>query len=255
MVPVLVAAGDVPLDTLAEMADRVADYSRAHSLNVVTTTPPATAADPALASIENHLDALVRRLDDFVPAHPDHKYDRDTVGSPFHVKRRENRKLRMSSPRGTAKRHRARIGQHNVDIATSKRRAQRGVGEDLVFVFRKRRFGLARFRRNACDIVMHSRELIHKAPPLRTSAFFAKRLLVESCCHSQPFCYRGGVGEASVLCSFKAGTCVKLQVLGLSYAMHSRLLRDDFNGQPRAFMGGFLAVDIMTHSSPSSMCG
>ncbi|KAH8008680.1 hypothetical protein HPB51_000710 [Rhipicephalus microplus] len=69
MVPVLVAAGDVPLDTLAEMADRVADYSRAHSLNAVTTPPPATAADPALASIENRLDALVRRLDDFVPAH------------------------------------------------------------------------------------------------------------------------------------------------------------------------------------------
>ncbi|KAH7963965.1 hypothetical protein HPB51_027795 [Rhipicephalus microplus] len=65
MVPVLVAAGD----TLAEMADRVADYSRAHSLNAVTTPPPATAADPALASIENRLDALVRRLDDFVPAH------------------------------------------------------------------------------------------------------------------------------------------------------------------------------------------
>ncbi|KAH7947467.1 hypothetical protein HPB52_012196 [Rhipicephalus sanguineus] len=69
MVPVLVAAGDVPVDTLAEMADRVADYSRAHSLNAVTTPPPATAADPALASIENRLDALVRRLDGFVPAH------------------------------------------------------------------------------------------------------------------------------------------------------------------------------------------
>ncbi|KAH8009984.1 hypothetical protein HPB51_023439 [Rhipicephalus microplus] len=66
MVPVLVAAGDVPLDTLAEMADRVADYSRAHSLNAVTTPPPATAADPALESIENRLDALVRCLDDFV---------------------------------------------------------------------------------------------------------------------------------------------------------------------------------------------
>ncbi|KAH7938820.1 hypothetical protein HPB52_000763 [Rhipicephalus sanguineus] len=69
MVPVLVAAGDVPVDTLAEMADRVADYSRAHSLNAVTTPPPAPAADPALASIENRLDALVRRLDGFVPAH------------------------------------------------------------------------------------------------------------------------------------------------------------------------------------------
>ncbi|KAH8041552.1 hypothetical protein HPB51_016997 [Rhipicephalus microplus] len=69
MVPVLVAAGDVPLDTLAEMADRVAEYSRAHSLNAVTTPPPAAAAYPALASIENRLDALVRRLDDFVPAH------------------------------------------------------------------------------------------------------------------------------------------------------------------------------------------
>ncbi|KAH7969368.1 hypothetical protein HPB52_017302 [Rhipicephalus sanguineus] len=51
------------------MADRVADYSRAHSLNAVTAPPPATAADPALASIENRLDALVRRLDGFVPAH------------------------------------------------------------------------------------------------------------------------------------------------------------------------------------------
>ncbi|KAL1424969.1 hypothetical protein MTO96_019620 [Rhipicephalus appendiculatus] len=69
MVPVHVAAGAVPVDTLAEMANRVADYSRAHSLNAVTTPPPATAADPALASIENRLDALVRRLDDFVPAH------------------------------------------------------------------------------------------------------------------------------------------------------------------------------------------
>ncbi|KAH8022158.1 hypothetical protein HPB51_022291 [Rhipicephalus microplus] len=69
IVPVLVAAGDVPVDTLAEMADRVADYSRAHSLNAVTTPPPATAADPALASIENRLDALVRRLDDLVNAH------------------------------------------------------------------------------------------------------------------------------------------------------------------------------------------
>ncbi|KAH8037838.1 hypothetical protein HPB51_017338 [Rhipicephalus microplus] len=69
MVPFLVAAGDVPLDTPAEMADRVADYSLAHSLNAVTTPPPAIAADPALASIENRLDALVRHLDDFVPAH------------------------------------------------------------------------------------------------------------------------------------------------------------------------------------------
>ncbi|KAH8023893.1 hypothetical protein HPB51_018874 [Rhipicephalus microplus] len=69
MVPVFVAAGDVPVDTLAEMGDRVANYSRAHSLNAVTTPPPATAADPALASIENRLDALVRHLDDFVPAH------------------------------------------------------------------------------------------------------------------------------------------------------------------------------------------
>ncbi|KAH7955324.1 hypothetical protein HPB52_000284 [Rhipicephalus sanguineus] len=51
------------------MADRVADYSRAHCLNAVTAPPPATAADPALASIENRLDALVRRLDGFVPAH------------------------------------------------------------------------------------------------------------------------------------------------------------------------------------------
>ncbi|KAH6938376.1 hypothetical protein HPB50_008997 [Hyalomma asiaticum] len=69
MVPVLVAAGDIPVDTLAEMADRVADYSRAHSLNAVTAWPPATAADPALVSIENRLDAPVRRLDDFAPAH------------------------------------------------------------------------------------------------------------------------------------------------------------------------------------------
>ncbi|KAH8026353.1 hypothetical protein HPB51_020337 [Rhipicephalus microplus] len=69
MVPVLVAAGDVPLDTFAEMADQVADYLRAHSLNAAATPPPATAADPALASIENSSDALVRRLDNFVPAH------------------------------------------------------------------------------------------------------------------------------------------------------------------------------------------
>ncbi|KAH8020830.1 hypothetical protein HPB51_005197 [Rhipicephalus microplus] len=69
MVPVLVAAGDVPLDTLAKMADRVGDYSQAHSLNPITTPPPATTADPALANIESRLDALVRRLDDFVPAH------------------------------------------------------------------------------------------------------------------------------------------------------------------------------------------
>ncbi|KAH8020302.1 hypothetical protein HPB51_000272 [Rhipicephalus microplus] len=69
MVPVLVAAGDVPVDTLAEMADRVADYSRAHSLNAVTIPTPTAAADPALASIKNRLDAFVRHLDDFVPAH------------------------------------------------------------------------------------------------------------------------------------------------------------------------------------------
>ncbi|KAH8025158.1 hypothetical protein HPB51_004000 [Rhipicephalus microplus] len=69
MVPVLAAAGDVPVDTLAEMADRVADYSRAHSLNDVTTLPLVTTADRALASIENRLDAFVRRLDHFVPAH------------------------------------------------------------------------------------------------------------------------------------------------------------------------------------------
>ncbi|KAH6932752.1 hypothetical protein HPB50_009190 [Hyalomma asiaticum] len=36
MVPVLVAA-DVPVDTLTEMADRVADYLRAHSFNAETT--------------------------------------------------------------------------------------------------------------------------------------------------------------------------------------------------------------------------
>ncbi|KAH8034914.1 hypothetical protein HPB51_003201 [Rhipicephalus microplus] len=69
MVPVLAATGDVPVDTLAEMADRVADYSRPHSLNAVTTPPPATAADPALSSIQNRLDAFVRHLDGFVPAH------------------------------------------------------------------------------------------------------------------------------------------------------------------------------------------
>ncbi|KAL1467582.1 hypothetical protein MTO96_042062 [Rhipicephalus appendiculatus] len=69
MVPVLVAAGDGPVDTLAEMADRVADYWRAHSLNAITTSPPATAADSPLASIEHRLDALVRRLDNLVPAH------------------------------------------------------------------------------------------------------------------------------------------------------------------------------------------
>ncbi|KAH8022355.1 hypothetical protein HPB51_023426 [Rhipicephalus microplus] len=69
MVAILADAGDVPVDTLAEMADRVADYLRAHSLSAVTTPLPATAADPALASIENRLDALVRRLDDFVRAH------------------------------------------------------------------------------------------------------------------------------------------------------------------------------------------
>ncbi|KAH7963732.1 hypothetical protein HPB52_022470 [Rhipicephalus sanguineus] len=51
--------GDVPVDTLAEMADPVADYSRTYSLNAFTTPPPATAADPALGSTENRLDALV----------------------------------------------------------------------------------------------------------------------------------------------------------------------------------------------------
>ncbi|KAH6920021.1 hypothetical protein HPB50_028994 [Hyalomma asiaticum] len=45
--------GDVPEDTLAEISDREADYSLAHSLNAVTT-----AADPALASIENRLAPL-----------------------------------------------------------------------------------------------------------------------------------------------------------------------------------------------------
>ncbi|KAH6925687.1 hypothetical protein HPB50_008560 [Hyalomma asiaticum] len=62
----LTAAGDVLVDMLAEMADRVADHSRAHSLNAVTTTSPATTADPALASIENR---LFRCFDDFEPAH------------------------------------------------------------------------------------------------------------------------------------------------------------------------------------------
>ncbi|KAH6922421.1 hypothetical protein HPB50_013568 [Hyalomma asiaticum] len=52
---------DVLVDTLTEMADRVANYSRAHSLNAVTTSPPAAAADPALASIDNPLDALFRQ--------------------------------------------------------------------------------------------------------------------------------------------------------------------------------------------------
>ncbi|KAH8028164.1 hypothetical protein HPB51_014085 [Rhipicephalus microplus] len=69
LVPVLVTAGKVPENTLAEMADLVVDCSRAHSLNAVTTPPQATAADSALASIENRLDALVRRLDDFAPVH------------------------------------------------------------------------------------------------------------------------------------------------------------------------------------------
>ncbi|KAL1445656.1 hypothetical protein MTO96_044891, partial [Rhipicephalus appendiculatus] len=40
MVPALGAAGDVPVDTLAEMADGVTDYSRAHSLSAVTKPPP-----------------------------------------------------------------------------------------------------------------------------------------------------------------------------------------------------------------------
>ncbi|KAH7982489.1 hypothetical protein HPB52_005385 [Rhipicephalus sanguineus] len=58
-----------PLDTLTEMADRVAVCTRAHCLNAITPPQLATAADPTLASIENHLNALLRRLEDIQRAH------------------------------------------------------------------------------------------------------------------------------------------------------------------------------------------
>ncbi|KAH7939221.1 hypothetical protein HPB52_008768 [Rhipicephalus sanguineus] len=69
MVPIHKAAGDVPLDTLDETADRVPDYSRAQCINAVITPPLATAADPTLASIKNRLGDIVICLDDFVPSH------------------------------------------------------------------------------------------------------------------------------------------------------------------------------------------
>ncbi|XP_075734670.1 uncharacterized protein LOC119183795 isoform X2 [Rhipicephalus microplus] len=111
--------------------------------------------------------------------------------------------------------------------------------------------------RNAWDIVMHDRELNHEVPRLRTCAFFAKRLPVVSCCHPRPLWnrYRSHVDEASVLCCFKAGTCIQLQLLSLSYATHLRLLTGYFGGQPRAFMRGFLPDPMMTRSFLGTMCG
>nr|XP_037289170.1 ras-like GTP-binding protein Rho1 [Rhipicephalus microplus] len=129
----------------------------------------------------------------------------------FGAKHLENRRLRMSSARDTAQRHSAHFGQHDCGIATSKRRAQ-GDGENLVIAIEKRRFGLAGFLRNACDIVTHGRELICKAPPLRTCAFFAKRLPVGSCYHLRLLCkvYPRGIGERPQIAAIRK----KLVIVG-----------------------------------------
>ncbi|KAH6937703.1 hypothetical protein HPB50_003676 [Hyalomma asiaticum] len=66
MVPGLVASGEMPLDNLAEVADRIADYSRVSSLSDATAQPPPTAT-VQLASLEGRLNGLTRRLDELAP--------------------------------------------------------------------------------------------------------------------------------------------------------------------------------------------
>ncbi|KAL1426653.1 hypothetical protein MTO96_018124 [Rhipicephalus appendiculatus] len=95
---------------------------------------------------------------------------------------------------------------------TSKHRADVDAG-DVGFALDKGGNYLQVTKRNACDIVMDGRNVIHKAPPLRTWAIFAKRRPVVSRCDPRPLCKRyrgGGVSGGSVLCCFKSGTYVHL---------------------------------------------
>ncbi|KAL1426656.1 hypothetical protein MTO96_018127 [Rhipicephalus appendiculatus] len=117
----------------------------------------------------------------------------------------------MSFPSLPAQRHRARTGEHDAPTTTSKHRADVDAG-DVGFALDKGGYHLEVTTRNACDILMDGRDLIHKAPPLRNWAIFAKRLPVVSRCDPRPLCkrYRGGVGGGSVLCCFKSGSYVHL---------------------------------------------
>ncbi|CAN7979481.1 unnamed protein product [Ixodes pacificus] len=68
MVPVLAAAEGMSLDTLAELADRVADYSRAPGISAVANgTPATTSEDSRLSRLEDRIEALSRQLATLAP--------------------------------------------------------------------------------------------------------------------------------------------------------------------------------------------
>ncbi|KAM7282952.1 uncharacterized protein ISCGN_000149 [Ixodes scapularis] len=68
MVPVLAAAEDMSLDKLAELADRVADYSRAPGISAVANrTPATTSEDSRLSRLEDRIEALSRQLATLAP--------------------------------------------------------------------------------------------------------------------------------------------------------------------------------------------
>ncbi|CAN7944983.1 unnamed protein product, partial [Ixodes pacificus] len=67
MVLVLAAAEDISLDKLAELADRVADYSRSPSISTVTPQSPTTTEDSRFSRIEDRIDALSRQLATLAP--------------------------------------------------------------------------------------------------------------------------------------------------------------------------------------------
>lgn len=83
MVLVLAAAADMPLDQLAELADRVADYSRSPSIAAVVDTPTTSRDDSRLGRLESRIDELSHQLSSLAPLlHRRRRASRDRRYSP-----------------------------------------------------------------------------------------------------------------------------------------------------------------------------
>ncbi|KAH9371737.1 hypothetical protein HPB48_019523 [Haemaphysalis longicornis] len=82
MVLVLAAAADMPLDQLAELADRIADYSRSPNIAAVADTPTTSRDDSRLGRLQSRIDELSHQLPSLAPL--------------LHRRRRESRDRRYS---------------------------------------------------------------------------------------------------------------------------------------------------------------
>ncbi|KAH9378268.1 hypothetical protein HPB48_001410 [Haemaphysalis longicornis] len=67
IVLVLAAAPDMPLDQLAELADRIADYSRSPSIAAVVDTPSTSRDDSSLGRLESRNNELSHQLSSLAP--------------------------------------------------------------------------------------------------------------------------------------------------------------------------------------------